>query len=237
MNLTDLVPLFEKYGVGGVIFLVGIFLVYTLFTSEWFVKHIFEGIKKLLNRKSEKDSETRVITDSDILNHDLFSFIDLWKYSKIPTIKFSTDYRTIVFRIYLTMYLAKYKSEIMKYVQSGEYKKMDDSQLWKSILSLINSIIYEYEKEIFEAGIPSIIIEKMKAKNNETVLLTIDLVEGICTSNFYDSTDNLLKVYSILNIMLSVLQNTIYTSEQTCNSINGQLKGLEISRNGITYKE
>ena len=69
-------------------------------------------------------------------------------------------------------------------------------------------------------------IEKMKTKNNDTITLTIDLIEGICNSQFYDSENNYLKVYSILNILLSVLENTISHSEGVCNSINGALKGL-----------
>jgi hypothetical protein len=76
-------------------------------------------------------------------------------------------------------------------------------------------------------GIPDIIIEKMKVRNNDTLNLTIDLIEGVCNSRFYNSKNNLLKVYSILNILLSILENTISHSELVCNSINGQLKGLE----------
>jgi hypothetical protein len=44
-----------------------------------------------------------------------------------------------------------------------------------------------------ESGIPSIVIEKMKVKNNDNILLTIDLVEGICSSPFYNSEKNRLK--------------------------------------------
>jgi hypothetical protein len=43
----------------------------------------------------------------------------------------------------------------------------------------------------------------------------------------YVADKNLLKVYSILNILLSVLENTISNSEEVCDSINGQLKGLK----------
>ncbi len=104
---------------------------------------------------------------------------------------------------------------------------MDESKIWKALLDLINKIIYDYEKEMEEAGLPKIVIEKMKAKNNDTITLTIDLIEGVCNSQFYTSDKNFLKVYSILNILLSVLENTISNSEGICNSINGQLKGLK----------
>ena len=91
---------------------------------------------------------------------------------------------------------------------------------------LINQTVYDYEREMLEVGLPKIVVDKMKLKNNDTITLTIDLIEGICNSQFYTSDKNLLKVYSILNILLSVLENTISHSEGVCDSINGQLKGL-----------
>ena len=177
------------------------------------------------------------ITESDILNHDIFNYIDFWLYSKIPTIQFSTEYRTEVFRKYLTIYLKKHKENIHKYITSKNFQEMDDNEIWKSILDLINRIIYDYEKEMMEVGIPDIVIQKMKVKNNDTVTLTIDLIEGICTSNFYKSDKNLLKVYSILNILLSILQNTIFSSESTCNSINGALQGLTFNGKTEPYHD
>ena len=62
-------------------------------------------------------------------------------------------------------------------------------------------------------------------------------MEGICNSTFYNSENNLLKVYSILNIILSVLENTISHSQATCNSINGQLKGLIFVDGGRIIEE
>jgi hypothetical protein len=103
---------------------------------------------------------------------------------------------------------------------------MDDPQILKAFLNLVNQTVFDYEREMVEVGIPAIIIEKMKIKNNDNILLTIDLVEGICSSQFYDSEKNLLKVYSILNILMSVLENTVNGSEVVCDSINGQLKAM-----------
>ena len=42
----------------------------------------------------------------------------------------------------------------------------------------------------------------MKVRNNDTLNLTIDLIEGICNSRFYNSKNNLLKVYSIYRQIL-----------------------------------
>ena len=111
---------------------------------------------------------------------------------------------------------------------------MDEPQILKKFLNLINTTVYDYEREMTEAGIPNIVIERMKVKNNDNILLTIDLVEGICSSQFYDSENNLLKIYSILNILLTILESTVNSSEVVCNSINGALKGLTF--NNFTEK-
>ena len=44
-----------------------------------------------------------------------------------------------------------------------------------------------------KSNIPEVIILKMKLKNNDSLNLTIDLINSICDSNFYNSDDNLLK--------------------------------------------
>lgn len=230
MGIEEIKNLLESYGIGGAFFIILIYMVIAGVKSEWF--------SNLLSKLSDKFIETfmksktkdidiiRNITESDITNHDIFNYIDFWTYSKIPTFIFSTEYRTVVFRKYLIIYLKSYKKNVSKYIISKEYQNMDQAQLSTSLLNLINNIIYDYERGVDEVGIPKIVIEKMKIKNNDTITLTLDLIEGVCSSQFYSSDKNLLKVYSILNILLSVLENTISNSENVCNSINGQLKGL-----------
>ena len=44
-------------------------------------------------------------------------------------------------------------------------------------------------------------------------------------------------MYSMMNILLSILENAISNSESICNAINGQLKGLSITENGKIYTE
>lgn len=233
MGLDDITSLIEKYGFKGALFILIIFALFSAVKSKWLSKILSKFSDKFVERfmKSKtKDihNQVKMITESDITNHDIFNYIDFWMYSKIPTFQFSTEYRTVVFRKYLTIYLRSYKKNINDFVSKKDYQAMDDSQTWKTLLDLINRIVFNYEKEMEEAGIPKVVIEKMKTKNNDTISLTIDLIEGICNSQFYSSEKNLLKVYSILNIMLSILENTISNSEHVCNSINGQLKGLSM---------
>lgn len=235
------IEIFKEYGyIGLIMAIVGLVLLglikggavkklWSLLTDKF--------VERFMAEKTKDQSVGRSITDSDIMNHDIFNYIDLWKYSRIPTLQFSTEYRTVVFRKYLTIYLNSYRENLQRFLSESEYKEMDDAQIWRAFLNLINDIIYDYERQMEEVGISKIIIEKMKVKNNETIQLIIDLIEGICNSHFYESEKNYLKVYSILNIILSVLENTIQSSESVCNSINGQLKGLTFNDGGRTITE
>ena len=227
MEFSDIVKYADEYGFSGVIIFSILSVLVALFKMEWFIKFITNLISKSRNNKKDNDYFKKNIKESDIINHDIIKFIDFWLYSKVPTFQFSTEYRTAVFRKYIEIYLKGYKKNITSFINSGRFKTMDDSEISKCSLGLINNTIYDYESEMRKEGIPDIIIEKMKVKNNDTLSLTIDLIEGICNSNFYSSNNNLLKAYSILNILLSILENTISHSETVCDSINGQLKGLK----------
>lgn len=232
MEVKDLIDEFGKHGPMGLVMLSLLFIIYSVIKSEWFGKFISklsdQFVEYFMKRKVNPESGIKLISESDIINHDIFNYIDFWMYSKVSTFQFSTEYRTVVFRKYLFIYLKKHKENLTKCINSKEFEEMDSSQICKSFLSLVNDIIYDYEREMLEQGIPKIIIEKMKTKNNDTISLTIDLIEGICSSQFYNSEKNFLKIYSILNIMFSILENTISNSEAVCDSINGQLKGLSM---------
>lgn len=241
-EIKYIIEVFKEYGITGAV-LVGIaLLIISSIKLGWFKKFYSKAqeffLYFFLKSKTKDVSSVEIsITESDVTNHDIFNYIDLWSYSKVPTIQFSTEYRTVVFRKYLTIFLKSYKENIKKYITSGEFKNMDNAQLWQSLLKLITDIVYDYEREMEQAGIPKVVIEKMKVKNNDMINLIIDLIGGICNSTFYNSDNNLLKVYSILNIVLSILENTISSSESTCNSINGQLAGLSFSDGGRIVTE
>ena len=231
LNWKDIYEGFEKHGIKSIIGIILIIIVYSVTKSEWFGNKISKisdwFIDKFMSNKvKDVESSVRKINISDIDNHDIFNYIDFWTYSKVPTFQFSTEYRTAVFRKYLTIYLKNYKINIEKFVKDKTYETMDEPQILKAFLNLVNQTVYDYEREMAEVVIPSVIIEKMKVKNNDNILLTIDLVEGICSSQFYDSEKNLLKIYSILNILLTVLESTVNNAESVCNSINGALHGL-----------
>lgn len=240
MGIQDVFTILEKYGWKGFLVAVILFIIGLVIKSEWFSNwwsKLTDKIVESFMKKKVKEIPHTEISESDIINHDIFNYIDFWTYSKVPTLQFSSEYRTIVFKKYLTIFLKSYKRGMLEFIQSKEYQTMDQSQLWKSLLALINKIVWDYERECEESGIPKIVVMKMKSKNNDTITLTIDLIESISNSSFYESDKNFLKMYSIMNILLSILENAISNSESICNGINGQLKGLSISENGKTYTE
>jgi hypothetical protein len=241
-EIKYLIDIFKQYGFLGFISMAILLVLITSIKSEW-IKKIYNALADKFvewfmkeKTKDTKSSLGTTIVESDITSHEIFNYINLWKYSMVPTMNFSTEYRTIVFRKYLTIYLGCYRDNLKDFLQT-DYKSMGSSVIKGAFLDLLNKIIYDYERQMFDAGIPKIVIEKMKVRNNDTINLTIDLIEGICGSNFYDSDNNYLKVYSILNIILSVLDNTISNSESTCDSINGQLAGMTFSEGGRVITE
>lgn len=220
MTLNEWYSFLKLYGLKGTSVMFVLFILWQILKTDWFVTKLKKIISDLFTSKSKNG-----LTISNIENHNMFNYIDFWIYSRVPTLKFTTEYRTVVFRKYLTILLIKYRDDMKQYIASRSYEKMDEDELWKSILNMLNSIVYDYEKEMETMNVPKIIIEKMKERNNETITLIIDLTEGVCSSEFYDSENNLLKIYSIQNILLSVLQNIISNATIVCNTINGDLKG------------
>lgn len=236
MDFQQILELLNNHSIQGLVFALGAAIFWILdnifgfprIFSKIFVKFFEFVLRKKISTDNSGDFSNKIISESEIINHDIFNFLNFWIHSKIPTLEFSSDFRTIVFRKYLTIYLRKHKENFRKFIEEKSFCDMDDTQLWNTILSLINEIIYDYETEMMAVGIPRIIIEKMKSKNNERISLTIDLIEGVCNSSFYNSEKNYLKIYSILNIYLAILENTIAGSVKVCDSINGQLKGMSM---------
>lgn len=234
MSIQELISFLRAHGFQGSLLVIVSFIIWAGLKSTWVSKKITGLFDKFFKKTPENP-----INVSHVVNHNMFNYIDFWIYSKVPTLNFSTEYRTIIFRKYLTILLMKYRDNVQKYISSAVYEKMDEQELWKSILSLLNAIVYDYEKEMEAMGIPKLVINKMKARNNETITLIIELTESVCSCEFYNSEHNLLKIYTIQNILLAVLQNAIANSEIVCNTINGDLKGQFVIVDGkkIVEKE
>jgi len=168
MAVEELIKMLEKYGIKGLLIGLAYIIIRTIIKSEWFgdwwSKFTDKFVEFVLRKKVKEPLHE--VSESDILNHDVFNYIDFWTYSKIPTFQFSTEYRTVVFRKYLAIFLKNYKIGLKDFIQSKNYQKMEQAELWKSLLDLLNKIIMEYERECEDQGIPKIVVLKMKARNN-----------------------------------------------------------------------
>jgi hypothetical protein len=194
---------------------------------NWFATQR-QGSKNTPIPTETTSGEGYTIKESDIKNHDFFNYVDFWLYNQIPSITLRSQYRTAVFRKYLHIYFKTYKNTIQEFIRGGSYKTMSSSELRKTLLNLITNITREMEMEMREINIPDVIIIKMKNVLNDRTLLTVDLINSICDSSFYDGAENYLKIYSFLNIIHSILDNTISNIEPVCNELNGELTGLSI---------
>lgn len=227
MKSEELTNIIEKFGfIGGLVVLL-MFIFVSFFNSSVFINFLTKTLESIVKKIIKKSEFSNIkISESDILNHDLFNYIDFWINIKIPTCRFDTNYRTEVFKKYMTLYLLSYKKKLYEFVKSKKYQTMNNTELWNSFFELLNGIVMDYEKEMMIVGINDVVINKMKYINNKMFSLTIELIRGICNSNFYASEKNYLKVYSILNILLSMLENSITIFEDEFVNMNGELSGL-----------
>lgn len=213
MTLVDWKSIFASYGMLGVI---AIGTIYVIFLKPELFKTAVGIFKK----------NTVTISDTQLANHVVFSQFDFWMIQKIPTLNFKTKFRNLVFRDYLSIYLKVYKFRIEEFVKSKKYETLDNNEFWNSISELINTITKEYESEMLALGIPVLVIEKMKLRNNDYVELIRNLAKGISESEFYKSDKNRLKMYSILNVIYPIIEGSIFHSEDVCTVLNGELTGM-----------
>lgn len=224
-GISEIFELISEHGIMTTFIAIVISVIVMLARAD-LLGDIFKWGKKIIVKKKTIQISVK---ESDIINHEIFNLVDFWVYSKIPTLSLSTDFRTAVFQRYLHIYFKSYKDILHIFVNAGSYKSLDNSELRKSLLKLITDVVFDYESEMTRSRIPCVVISKMKAKNNDPLNLTIDLINSICDSDFYNSTHNLLKVYSFLNIVLSILENTMSHCEEVSNNINGEMKGFEFN--------
>jgi hypothetical protein len=231
MDFQQILDLFQDKGLHGLYVAVAglvFWILDNIFGFPRLISQLFYKVFATIMKRENPTGKFKDVSESDLLNHGIFNYINFWIYSKIPTFEFSSEYRTLVFRKYLTIYLKKHREVLKKFVEEKSYEQMDENQIWNKFLSLINEIIYDYETEMISIGIPKVIIEKMKSRNNERVSLIIELIHGICNSPFYNSDKNYLKVFTFLNTYMTILNDTITSSVKVCDTINGQLKGMSM---------
>lgn len=230
INLEQMIGIIHNYGLKTGLFLIISTTILALLKSkilgELLKKHIDKWIENVF-RKNKDNANRVVFKDSDVLNHEIFNYIDFWLYSSIPTLKFKTDYRTAVFRKYLFVYYKQHRDSIHLFVNDGKYKDMDNATLKSNMYSLFGDIVFSYESKMKNEKLPDAVIAKMKLKNNETYALLLELVNSVCDNHFYDTDKNMLKMFTILNILNATLEYTINVATEVCDNINGELSGKE----------
>jgi hypothetical protein len=216
----------SNYGISGLIIAAIIILFYFIIFKTNIFKNFIETIYNKTFGKWLTRKDSGKITEKDIEYHDIFNYIDKWLLINVNHLKLHTDFRTEVFKEYLRIFLRSYKSEIKSFIQSKQYENLSESELFHSMIELNSKISSMYEGEMYQVGIPNVVITKMGFQRAEKIQITISLIENICFNEIYDSDKNRFKIYSILDSILSVLEVTIASIEPVCNSINGALSGL-----------
>lgn len=212
MSLTDFQTIFSDYGILGVIFAAIVGLIYTKPETLKTVKKLFDS--------------NVIITDTQLVNHTIFSQFDFWISQKISTLNFKSKFRNLVFRDYLTIYLKVHKQKIEEFVKSKKYESMHSEEIWNSFSELFDNIAKECETRMIDIGIPILVIDKMKLENSDYIELMRKLIQGISGSELYKSNKNKLKVFSVLNIICPVIESSIFHSEVVCTVLNGELTGM-----------
>ena len=154
MILLDINDIFESISLLektlGIVFTLIITFVAALLKSKAF-KDFISGVinnsfLKLFkkNKKKESTDETSIVKETDIINHDLFNYLDFWLYNQIPSIQLRTQYRNTVFRKYLHIYFKTYKDVILDFVRQTQYQKYGQSSIEANFVEINN----RYHKNI-----------------------------------------------------------------------------------------
>lgn len=237
-NYEQIIDAFNKWGIKGALVTIVSIVVFIFIKSEAASAFLGKIFDKLITKAfGGKKKEEVLLKETDISKHEIFNYIDFWIYSSIPTLVLKTEYRTVVFRKYLIIYFRHYSESLHHFIASAKYKECSNLELKGEIFNILHEIMRDYEREMISAGLPEIVINKMKVKNNETFHLTLELINSVCDSPFYNTDRNLLKVFTIMNILLSTLEYTMSITEDICNSINGELKHQVIYDNGKKIRE
>jgi hypothetical protein len=209
-----------------------IFAAFTLSKSKWFLAllaKLTDGLLDILMKSRVGNVPVgQVLSSSALVHNTLFSSVDYWVSSVVPSMEFSTSYRNIVFKKYLTLYLTSYKEVISDFVYTEGYVNMDSDEFEQSLRGLINKVVVESDKKMSSAKIPDVVVNKMKAENEKILSLTLDFVGAVSRSKNQVDEKNIAKMQTFLTLINYLLQTIVDGSVGVCNSINGQLSGLSM---------
>lgn len=197
-----------------------------------FIADFFNWLFSSISKK-----KTNSLTESNVLKHTIFNRLMGWADGDVMSLRFSTDYRTIIFRKYLLLYLECHHNKIKSFIDDKGFQTMDGPQLLSAISDLITEINREHEKRMIDFGIPYVVIERMKKYTTINLSMAHGHLRNIFENDFYSSANNFLRMYTALNIITLLIQVVLNNSEIIFNSMGDELSGRTIVFLGKEYKE
>lgn len=227
MEATRLIEILNTYGVRTAITAPIIYALYYLSKS----KIVGKIANKLMNRiidkisnDTKKEADTN-IKNSDIENHHIFNKMNNLLYRDIYTVDFGEDTMNILMRDYLSIIIKEFKVGIKVFVNKGDYIKMTPTEYTSELNRVINEILCKIDREVENRSLPVILVDNMKLKTITAVNFFMEITAGIASSHHYEN--NLIKTFSILNILSTVLDNLITKSSiKVADFIYEDLKGI-----------
>lgn len=147
--------------------------------------------------------------------HPLFGRLKYMREIIIPRINVGHKKKTECARKFLAIKLETFEKGLKAWVANPEPMRSTDA------ISVIVSLIKEYEDRAIRAGVPEIFVHRFAEHNMQVVESTIDALSSIADSGMYSQKE---KQAATLDILLYTFSLSIYSVEETIGSLNGELE-------------
>ena len=211
--MTDIVKMIDANGLWVVLIAV------LVWASTPALRKFFELKVESLFKNKKK------ITQEMLLNHSFFSSMQYWLDVGIEYIRLQDKGRQEIVKDFLRIKFIAFRDAMVGVIKNPKVEEMHREELRCYMMDVFTETIGLYEQRAVEAGIPMIFVRKFADWHSPEVKSTKSSVSDICISPFYDY--NPLRLNSFLDMLSHALNKTILHAEQTLNSLNGDLSGLE----------
>jgi len=204
----------------------------------------FIFIKKLAKKQSTKSNIIlilkkiiRRVSERDLLTHDLFLNLELYKES-IKQLDFGDTDRNYIFKTILISKMDTIKETTETFIKTKHINKWDTKCLAKALLKLSNSIMVDYDRKILTelsskyehldyAKIFEIVMNGEHGFNvyhSSNIRYLINTIEIISSSNVPDN--NIERVILYIETLDTIAKNAIFDAEKMFKNLNGNLSIL-----------
>lgn len=115
--------------------------------------------------------------------------------------------------------------DFIKSLREKDFSKMNNEELAFYFIENIYKLKEDSDADVFRAGIPQDVIDKVKFIESDEVKIFNNLVENICASNSNYISNN-KKVAVIIDFLCALLGMIVSNAENAIDSLNGQLDSL-----------